>query len=199
VKTITIRDWAHPVRPVDTSKIYAVVKAGDTLSAMAARVFGSAAAWPALWYQNRAAVRNPDAITAGQVLMVDAGSVVTPQIRLAALRALPKPLPPRAPTIVEVSSVHSNASPAFVGSPVVSTAGMGSFESCVITRESGGQAQVMNSSGHYGLFQFDYGTWVSGGGIGADFGHASAAEQDRVFASVYAARGAEPWSPSDGC
>jgi soluble lytic murein transglycosylase-like protein len=69
----------------------------------------------------------------------------------------------------------------------------------VISRESGGNSQVMNSSGHYGLYQFDYGTWVSGGGSGADFGHASVAEQNRVFAAVYAARGTQPWSPSDGC
>ena len=44
-----------------------------------------------------------------------------------------------------------------------------------------------------------YGTWVSGGGSGADFGHASVGEQQRVYQNVYAARGAEPWAPSDGC
>lgn len=78
-------------------------------------------------------------------------------------------------------------------------AASGSYEACVIARESGGNSQVMNSSGHYGLYQFDYGTWVSGGGSGADFGHASASEQRRVFQAVYAARGTQPWSPSDGC
>ena len=65
--------------------------------------------------------------------------------------------------------------------------------------ESGGNAQVMNSSGHYGLYQFDLGTWESGGGSAADFGHASAAEQQQVFRAVYAARGTNPWSPYDGC
>jgi hypothetical protein len=86
-----------------------------------------------------------------------------------------------------------------VSAGIVSTAGDGSFQACVISRESGGNSQVMNASSHYGLYQFDYGTWVSGGGNGADFGHASIAEQNRVFANVYAARGTQPWAPSDGC
>jgi hypothetical protein len=91
--------------------------------------------------------------------------------------------------------------PAHQASPSgpVSTAGMGSYQACVISRESGGNSQVMNASGHYGLYQFDYGTWVSGGGAGGDFGHASVSEQNQVFAAVYAARGTQPWSPSDGC
>jgi hypothetical protein len=74
----------------------------------------------------------------------------------------------------------------------------GGFQACVISRESGGDPQVMNSSMHYGWYQFDFSTWVSGGGNPADFGHASTGEQNAVFQSVYAARGTEPWM-SDGC
>lgn len=81
----------------------------------------------------------------------------------------------------------------------LSGSGMSAFEQCVITRESSGRPQVMNSSGHYGLFQFDYSTWVSGGGSPGDFGHASVQEQQQVFDRVYAARGTEPWAPYDGC
>jgi hypothetical protein len=84
-------------------------------------------------------------------------------------------------------------------SGTVGTAGMGSFQACVIRAESGGRSQVMNASGHYGLYQFDLGTWESGGGSAADFGHASVAEQNAVFAAVYAARGTSPWAPYDGC
>jgi hypothetical protein len=89
----------------------------------------------------------------------------------------------------------------FAAAPVqqVSTSGMGSFQSCVISRESGGNSQVMNSTGHYGLYQFDLGTWESGGGSAADFGHASVGEQNAVFAAVFAARGQSPWAPYDGC
>ena len=57
----------------------------------------------------------------------------------------------------------------------------------------------MNSSGHYGLYQFDLSTWESGGGSASTFGHASAAQQTQVFNNVYAARGTSPWGPYDGC
>jgi hypothetical protein len=102
------------------------------------------------------------------------------------------------PAVAAPVSQHSG----FVASaPVqqVSTAGMGGFQSCVISRESGGNSQVMNSTGHYGLYQFDLGTWESGGGAAGDFGHASVGEQNAVFAAVYAARGTSPWAPYDGC
>jgi LysM repeat protein len=79
------------------------------------------------------------------------------------------------------------------------TAPAGSFQSCVIQRESGGNAQVMNSSGHYGLYQFSASTWAASGGNPADFGHASAAEQNRVFQNAYAQFGTSPWGPYDGC
>jgi hypothetical protein len=48
-----------------------------------------------------------------------------------------------------------------------------SFQQCVISRESGGNAQVMNSSGHYGLYQFSASTWAAARGNPADFGHAA--------------------------
>ena len=75
----------------------------------------------------------------------------------------------------------------------------GSYESCVISRESGGDPNVWNPSGHWGLFQFAASTWSAAGGNPADFGHASAAEQEQVFNVAYAKWGTQPWSPSDGC
>lgn len=75
----------------------------------------------------------------------------------------------------------------------------GAFGACVVARESGGNAQVMNSSGHYGLYQFAESTWEEYGGSAADFGHASAAEQERVFSNALAAGGQSNWSPYDGC
>ena len=83
--------------------------------------------------------------------------------------------------------------------PAATHSGGSGFQACVIARESGGNPQVMNASGHYGLYQFDAQTWASGGGNPAAFGHASVAEQNAVFASVYAARGTQPWAPYDGC
>ena len=76
----------------------------------------------------------------------------------------------------------------------------GSFAQCVIRRESGGSSQVMNSTRHYGLYQFSYGTWVAYGGSPAAFGHASVAQQNQVFANAMATPGgANNWRPYDGC
>jgi hypothetical protein len=86
-----------------------------------------------------------------------------------------------------------------VQSTSVSTAGDGSFQACVIEHESGGNSQVMNSSGHYGLYQFSASTWAEYGGNPADFGSASAAEQNQVFNNAMAAGGASNWSAYDGC
>jgi hypothetical protein len=82
--------------------------------------------------------------------------------------------------------------------PSTATPG-GAFGACVIARESGGNAQIMNSTGHYGLYQFSESTWVKYGGSAADFGHASVAEQNQVFANALAAGGESNWAPYDGC
>ena len=74
-----------------------------------------------------------------------------------------------------------------------------SFEACVIARESGGNSQVMNSSGHYGLYQFSASTWQAYGGSASSFGNASASEQRRIFLNAIAQGGQSNWSPYDGC
>jgi nucleoid-associated protein YgaU len=51
-----------------------VVKAGDTLSAIAAKALGSAAQWRDLWDANRATIKNPNAIYPGQVLTLPGGT-----------------------------------------------------------------------------------------------------------------------------
>ena len=75
----------------------------------------------------------------------------------------------------------------------------GSFGACVVAHESGGDPQVMNASGHYGLYQFSESTWIAYGGSAADFGHATVAEQNQVFANALAAGGEDNWAPYDGC
>ena len=77
--------------------------------------------------------------------------------------------------------------------------GYGGFQACVIPRESDGNSQVMNSTGHYGLYQFSASTWAAAGGNPSDFGHAPVAEQNQVFAQAYARFGSSPWAPYDGC
>lgn len=105
------------------------------------------------------------------------------------------------PAQAPASSYSSPSSTATVTAPATTAGGTApsSFQSCVIQRESGGDAQVMNSSGHYGLYQFSASTWAASGGNPADFGHASVAEQNQVFENAYAQFGTSPWAPYDGC
>jgi hypothetical protein len=73
------------------------------------------------------------------------------------------------------------------------------MQQCIISRESGGNSQIWNASGHYGLYQFSYSTWVGSGGAPATFGHASVAQQNQVFYNAVAVRGYSDWAPYDGC
>lgn len=75
----------------------------------------------------------------------------------------------------------------------------GSFQRCVIARESGGNSQIMNSSGHYGLYQFSASTWAAYGGDPSLFGKASGAYQTQIFNNAMAKGGQSNWSPYDGC
>ena len=96
-----------------------------------------------------------------------------------------------------VRSGGSHAAPKAAAAATYS--GSGSFQSCVIARESGGSSQVMNASGHYGLYQFSASTWAAYGGSPSSFGHASVAQQNQVFNNAIAAGGRSNWAPYDGC
>jgi len=181
---------ATPVAEAVTPPAY-VVASGDTLSGIAQAHLGDSLAWRPLWAVNRATVHDPNLIHPGQRLTLPTAD----QVRDLADVVVPAPV--ARPVTVTYRTVTPPAASA-VPSTRVSVSG-GGFQVCVIRRESGGRPQVMNSTGHYGLYQFDFGTWVSGGGSPATFGHASVAEQDAVFARVYAARGTGPWRPYDGC
>lgn len=181
------------------------VAPGNSLSQIAQEHCGTPSDWTGIYEANKHQIQNPDEIYPGQHLALECR-----QVQGITDPGSQPPVQQQAVVTDHASySGHSSGESSYRGSHRsysspggygnVNPAGYSGIESCIISRESGGQAQVMNASGHYGLFQFDYGTWVSGGGSGADFGHASVAEQQRVFSSVYAARGSEPWSPSDGC
>ena len=73
------------------------------------------------------------------------------------------------------------------------------MQACIIARESGGNAQVMNSTGHYGLYQFSESTWIAAGGSQALFGNASASYQTSIFWAAVKLWGYTPWTPYDGC
>lgn len=64
--------------------------------------------------------------------------------------------------------------------------------------ESGGKVNVVNASGHGGLFQFSQATWSSVGGAGSPQ-NASAAEQYKRAALLLARDGTGPWLASKAC
>ena len=166
------------------------VRSGDSLSSIAGQVYHKQNAWPVLYWANRDKIRWANVLSEGQVLKVPAMPAKIP--------AAPSQLGP-APVAAPV--VASAAAPVQASGSVSGSysGASGSFESCVIARESGGNAQVMNSSGHYGLYQFSASTWAAYGGSASDFGHASAAEQHQVFANAVAQGGQSNWAPYDGC
>jgi LysM repeat protein len=165
------------------------VRPGDSLSTIANRVYHDSSAWPVLYYANRSHIHWANDIVTGQKLKVPAKPSKIPAAPgLLGPAAAPAPVP-SAPT----GTVTATADSTYSGG------GGGSFGACVIARESGGNSQVMNSSGHYGLYQFSASTWAEYGGSPADFGHASVAEQNQVFNTAVASGGQSNWSAYDGC
>ena len=182
-----VKRTAHTAGP-DRVATY-TVRSGDSLSSIARKVYHKQNAWPVLYWANRGKVRWANILGEGQVLKVPAMPAKIP--------AAPSQLAP-APALAPVAA----SAPVQAASSVSSSYSGGassSFEACVIARESGGNAQVMNGSGHYGLYQFSESTWVAYGGSASDFGHASAAEQHQVFSNAVAQGDQSNWAPYDGC
>jgi cell envelope opacity-associated protein A len=169
------------------------VRTGDTLSAIARKLYRDPDAWPVLYWANRDKIRWADSVEAGQVLTVP--------VKPARIPAAPSQLAPApAPAPVQAAQTGSEAQTVAAEPQAASTySGSGSFQSCVIAAESGGNSQVMNSTGHYGLYQFSASTWAAYGGDPAEFGDATVAEQNQVFDNAMAAGGASNWAPYDGC
>lgn len=105
---------------------------------------------------------------------------------------------------------HENQAPAPVLQPLAPqpamgissaapyTGGAGSYESCVIAHESGGNYRAVNAeSGAGGAFQFLPSTWA-GLGLPGLPQNASVAMQNQAFNTLYALAGDSPWI-TDGC
>jgi LysM repeat protein len=188
-------------KPSSSLPAWYKVQPGDSLSAIAQRFYNNAAAWPVLYWDNHNQIRWADDIEVGQVLRIPAAPAHIPN---PPAQLEPAPVV----TTAHYTPKHASSAPVQAQPPATQTdlfgpLGVipgGAFGQCVVERESGGNPQVMNSTGHYGLFQFSYSTWVGYGGNPADFGHASVAEQERVFATALASPGGENnWAPYDGC
>jgi len=157
------------------------VHSGDSLTAIAADKCGNSADWSGIYAANKGVIGgDPNLILPGQRLTITC--------TMADVQ-LPVQTPVQAPVQQAPAQVSSD----------VSTAGDGSFESCVISRESGGDAQVVNpASGAGGLFQFLPSTWADYDGY-PTAESAPASVQEQYFAVVYAQQGTSPWAPYDGC
>ena len=190
------------------------VRSGDSLSAIAQHFYHSSSAWPVIFWANHGQIRWANEISTGQVLRVP--------VKPAKIPAAPKQLgPAAAPVAVHVTAAQyapaesapvqaapaesapvqaapAQAAPA-QAAPAASYSGGSGLQQCIISRESGGNSQVMNASGHYGLYQFSASTWQAYGGSAGSFGNASVAEQNTVFNNAIAAGGASNWTPYDGC
>jgi LysM repeat protein len=190
--TVSLHPGAHHATQHTT------VHSGDSLSSISQREFGSSASWPALWWANRHNVHNPSVIHAGERLVVPGSHKVKPWLTRAALAAIPAaaPAPVAAPAAPSASTGSAtSAAPA----QQASYSGSGGFQSCVIQRESGGDASAVNaSSGAGGLYGFLPSTWQSLGHSGLPE-NASVSEQNAAFAQEYAQSGGSAWSAYDGC
>lgn len=178
------------------------VHRGNTLSGIAGTDCHNPADWSGIAAANHSQVKNPNLIYPGERLALDCrtANVSLPVVAVARTSdgdgdgdhdsgdggwTAPH------------TQYHSHA---VVNTVVAGTYhGSGSMQQCIISRESGGNSQIWNASGHYGLYQFSSSTWAAHGGNPADFGHASVAEQNQVYYNTVAADGYSDWAPYDGC
>lgn len=198
--------YSGPARPsphldaaTAPARTAAIVRAGSSLSAEAARLLGSARDWPVLWWDNRGKIPNPDAVRSHLWLHYGTWDYVRPWLWKRAMAAIPKPAPPPPRTHTQAAASPAQQSASQGGGAVVT----GGFEACVIAHESGGNPGAVNpTSGAGGLFQFLPSTWASLGFAAAYPGGAQTAPasvQEQAFAKLYAEAGTSPWAPYDGC
>ena len=168
------------------------VRPGDTLSAIAARAYGSAADWPAVWWANRRQVANPDLIAAGQRLRLPARGQVPRWMARAALAATAAQRP--APAAPAGAAPAAPAAAARASGPAPSSAG-GVNWAAIAACESGGNWAADTGNGFYGGLQFTEQTWLGyGGGQYAPSANlATAAQQIAVAQRVLAGQGIGAW------
>jgi Transglycosylase-like domain/LysM domain len=187
VVTISLQPAAHHAPASYT------VRPGDSLSAIAAHAYGSAADWPAVWWANRRQVTNPDMIAAGQRLRMPASGQVPAWMARAALAAIPAASPAPAP-VTPVSAPQADpAVPVQAAAPASS--GGGANWSAIAACESGGNWSANTGNGFYGGLQFTEQTWLANGGgqYASSANLASQSQQIAVAQRVLASQGIGAW------
>jgi LysM repeat protein len=183
----------HPAAAHHARHSY-TVRAGDTLSQIAAREYGHAADWPALWWANRHRVAHPDMIVVGQRLRLPDPPRVTATMAHAA-RAAEDP----APVALAASAPAADPPAASTGTstaaapPAASSSGVD--WSAIAACESGGNWSDNTGNGFYGGLQFTEQTWLAygGGQYASSANLASPAEQIAVAERVLAGQGIGAW------
>lgn len=192
---------AAPVAPVRQAAAASyTARPGDTLALIAGRVCRDPGDYWALAYNNN--VANPDLIYAGQVFQVAcqaAAQAIADRYGLLGSSPASSPVHYVSHQSDAPAPAYHHSSGAVVSSVSGTYAGGNSMQECIIARESGGNSQVVNATGHYGLYQFSEQTWEAHGGSPADFGHASVAEQNQVYYNTVAQDGYSDWVPYDHC
>jgi LysM repeat protein len=168
------------------------IRAGDTLSAIAARAYGSAADWPAIWWANRRQAPDPDMITTGQRLALPSSHQVPPWLARAALAAAAAARP--APAAPAGAAPAHRAAAAQASSPAPASSG-GVNWSAIAACESGGNWAASTGNGFYGGLQFTEQTWLANGGgrYASSANLATPAQQIAVAQNVLASQGIGAW------
>jgi LysM repeat protein len=168
------------------------IRPGDTLSAIAARAYGSAADWPAIWWANRRQAPDPDMITTGQRLALPSSHQVPPWLARAALAASAAARP--APATPAGAAPADPAAPAPAASPAPASSG-GANWSAIAACESGGNWAASTGNGFYGGLQFTEQTWLANGGgrYASSANLATPAQQVAVAQNVLASQGIGAW------
>jgi transglycosylase-like protein/LysM domain-containing protein len=170
-----------------------VVQPGDTLSAIAARAYGTTADWPAIWWANRRQLPDPDQITAGQRLQLPGQTQVPALLARAALATTTAPATPDPATTTTV--LADPAAPAVPPAPARTPAAGGVNWPAIAACESGGNWAIDTGNGFYGGLQFTEQTWLGyGGGQYAPSANlATEAQQLAVAEKVLAGQGIGAW------
>jgi len=167
------------------------IRPGDTLSLVAARAYGRAADWPALWWANRRQVPNPDLITTGQRLALPNSHQVPPWLARAARAATSAARPASA---ASAGATAAPAAPAHASSPAPVSSG-GVNWSAIAACESGGNWAASTGNGFYGGLQFTEQTWLGygGGRYASSANLATPAQQIAIAQNVLAGQGIGAW------
>ena len=172
------------------------VRSGDTLSQIAARSYGSAADWPAVWWANRRQVPDPDLITAGERLQLPGSAQVPLWLARAAGSAPAASAAPTAPAAPAVSADPASVPAAPPASAAASTGSAGGVNwSAIAACESSGNWAASTGNGFYGGLQFTEQTWLGygGGQYASSANLATPAQQVAVAQRVLAGQGIGAW------